>query len=473
MRTPHATTPALAALLLLLCCHACGDPAVLDLTVVTPEGTDPFTGADAVRLWVSNPASSTSSQISNASDVSLELDIEVESAAGTITLEALAKGKLLARGETPPMILRPADQQLSLMVARAGELSTLRPRLASTAIGMASTVLPSLGVLLAGGKDGGGAAVSTASAYNFFTHKVEPLPALPAARAGAVAARCGSTCGVVALGGDGAGLATTMVRYDGKSWASYKDGLDPATRRTGAGLASLGDGTYLVAGGAGAGGTALDTFLRLRPGTVASSPTLEALPSRARAARKSPALAVGTGAVVIAGGQAKGEGSCEVFFLATLSSRAVTLAGGADLASGAAAATLSDGRVALVGGRDHAGALLRDAWIVDPSTLQVTHVKEALSAGRADHRVIRVDTHLVVVGGRVDAGLATQAELLDAGTLKSLRKVTMLTPRAGHSLQLLGVRGGGAGRSLLVAGGADGKGLVKQMEIYQTSVPQK
>ena len=469
MSTHHSPFSVLCSLFLILLCHACGDPALLDLTIVTPEGTDPFTGADTVRLSVSNPASRTSSSLSSPKSVALELDVEVESAAGIITLEALGKDKLMARGETPPMILRPTDQQLSLLVARAGELSVLRPRLPTAAGGMASAVLPSLGVLLAGGEDGAGAALAKASAYNFFTHKVESIPALPAARAGAVAVHCGSSCGVVALGGDGKALATTMVRYDGKSWAAYKDGLDPATRRAGAGLASLGDGSYLVAGGVGVGGAALDTFLRLRPGSAASSPALEALPSRARAARKSPAMAQGTGAVVIAGGQAKGEPACEVFFLSTLSSQKVTLAGGAELASGVAAATLSDGRVAIVGGRDSAGKLTRDAWIVDPSTLQVTHVKEALAAGRADHRMIRVDAHLVVIGGRVDAGLADHAEVLNAGTLKSLRKITTQAPRSAHSLRLLGIRGGGAGRSLLVAGGVDAKGPVTRLEIYQTS----
>ena len=461
---------AVCCLLLHLSSVGCGDAPILDLKIVTPEGADPFTGADTVRLLVSNPASEHSVTVTDPGSFTLELEVAVESAAGTITLEALSSQKMVARGETPPMILRPEEQQLSLLVARAGELSLLKPRLGASASHMASTLLPSRGVLMAGGQDSAGAAVATAALYNFFQHKLETISSLPAPRAGAVAAYCGATCGVVALGGDGKTLASTMLRYDGATWAEYKDGLDAATRRRDAGIASLADGSYLVAGGAGVSG-AQDTFLRLRPGTVSSAPSMEALPARARAARQRPAMAAGTGSVLIAGGQTKGKPACEIFFLATLSSQTVTLPGTTDLAGGAAAATLKDGRVALVGGRDSAGTLLRDAWIVDPSTLTVTHVKGALTTGRADHRLMRIDNHLLVLGGVVGTSWAAEAEVLDGSTLKGIKQITMQAPRSGFVTQHLGIRGAGDVRSLLVAGGVDAGGTVNELEVYQSSTP--
>ncbi len=469
----HSLFSVLYSLLFILSCTACGDAPVLDLKIVTPEGADPLFGADTVRVVVSNPASSHSAAVTDPGTISLELEVAAESAEGTITLEALANKKLLARGETPPMLLRPEEKQMSLLVARAGELSVLRPRLGAPASAMASAFMPARGILLAGGQDNAGKALATAAVYNYFHHRLDSAKPLPSPRAGAVAAYCGSSCAVVALGGAGKTLATTMARYDGASWVEYKDGLDAATRRGGAGIASLADGSYLVAGGAGVSGDALDTFLRFRPGSSSSAPSMEVLPARARAARLVPAMAAGTSAVVIAGGQAKGKPACEVFYRTSLSSQPLALPGGADLAGGMAAVTLSDGRVALVGGRDSAGKLLRDAWFVDPSTLKATRVEGALAAGRAGHRVVRIDTHLVVLGGAADSGLAVKAEVLDASTLKSVGDTPMKAPRTSFVVMPLGVGNNSRARSLLVAGGADAKGPVNRLEVYQTSLPLK
>lgn len=454
---------------LVLAIQACGDAPILDLKIVTPEGPDPLTGVDTVRVLVSNPASEHTIKVTDPKKISLELEVEVESAEGSITLEALTGKSLKARGETPPMLLRPEEQQMSLLVAKAGALSVLRPRLASPGSAMASVLLPARGVLLAGGLDSAGKALATATIYNYFDHQLESVKALPAPRAGAVAAYCGVSCAVVALGGDGKSLADTLLRYDGNSWAQFKDGLDAATRRQGAGIASLADGTYLVAGGAGPSG-ALDTFLQFKPGTASAGPSIKPLVARARAARLAPAMAAGTGSVVIAGGQIKGKPACEVFYLNSLGSESVTLPGDADLAGGTAAVTLDGGSVALVGGRDSAGKLLRDAWIVDPSTLKAIQVKGVLARGRADHRLIRIDTHLLVLGGVVDAGPADKVEVLDATTLKGLKETSMQAPRSSFAVHHLGVGGHRKVRTLLLAGGVDAKGTVNKLEVYQTSV---
>lgn len=460
MPTQRAKFVILCALCSVLC--SCSDPPLLELVITTPEGADPFTGADSVRLSVSAPATRQVTKISDPARFDLELELEVASAAGTITLEALAGTNLLARGETPPMILRPEEQQVSLLVGKAGAFSLLRPRLPAATSQLVSVLLPGQGVLLAGGVDTSGVAQARVSLYDFFQHKLLTRAPLPAARAGAVGAYCGATCGVLALGGDAKALATTLLRFDGARWSTFKDNLDPASRRRGAGLAYLDSTSYLVVGGSNAAGP-LDTFLVLKPGTESSPPSLKALPGRARAARSSPALAPGTGSVVIAGGQAAGQPACEVYFRSSGSSQPVTLPG-ASLASGAAAVDLKDGSVAIIGGTDSAGKLLRDAWIVVPSTLKVTHVANALAAGRTGHEVVRVGQRLVLVGGFIDSGAAaTTAEVLAADSLLSVSQPATQRARGdGLTVQRMGQG------SLLLAGGSDGKKAQDTLELYET-----
>ena len=453
-----------AGLLLVFLFAACGDAPLLDLTIVTPEGPDPLAQVDAVRVTLSNPREVQSTRVDNSSSFELELEVEVDSAVGIITLEGMAGKILAARGETPPLILRPEEQQMSLLVARAGALSTLRPRFSGAAAGMVSVLLVGKGVLLAGGTDATGKALAGAAVYDFFDHQLTSARPLPAARSGAVAVPCGNTCAVVALGGDATTLSSTISRFDGSVWKEYKDdGLDPGTRRRDAGIATLSDGSYLVAGGSGLAG-ALDTLLRFDPGDTNRAPGFTVLGKRAVAARKHPAVAAGISSVVIGGGQAAGGPVFEVFYLSSSSSREVKQTTPAALAGGAAAAGLSDGEAAFVGGRDSSGKLLRDAWIVDPTTLKVTHIKDALARGRADHQLFRVGSQLVVLGGVVEGGLADRAEVLDAVTLKNLGQPATQTPRSSHVVQRLGQR------SLLMAGGLDAKGApVDRLEVWQTS----
>ena len=465
MTRPVLRTLSMAALWWLVL--GCGDPPLLELKIVTPQGPDPLATADSVRLVVSNPPSEMTYPISGSQGFSLDLDLDVNSEVGTITLEALANGVMKARGETPPLMMRSQEQQLSILVAPAGALSLLRPKMTQPGKSMTSVLLPGAGILLAGGLDPSGKGLSSVEVYDFFDHVLRSVADLPESRAGAVGAYCGSTCGIIALGWDAKALAQHILSFDGSTWVKFADGLDPATRRRDASLASLGDGTYLVAGGVDVAGTARSTLLILNPGTVNDPPTLKALSRSAVAARLRPAMAAGTGAVVIAGGQATGQSPCEVFYKASLSNKAVTLPG-QTLASGAAAVDVGDGRVAIIGGRDPLGKLLTDAWIVDPTNPdKVVRVEKSLAAGRAGHQAIRLGSHIVVLGGTSAAGLATTAEVLDAATLTPLKglKKAMKVPRSGALAVHLGPT------SVLVAGGSDASGAaVQALEVYQTSV---
>ena len=453
------TRPALIGLSVSLLA-SCSEAPLLDLKVVTPEGPDPLATADRLRLSVSQPAAEQVISVANPQSFSVELKLAVQSDVGTITLEAFNGQRLVARGETPPLVLRPAPRELSLLVGLAGVLSTLRPRLDGIARDPVSVLAPSLGVLLAGGRGSAGQALDVAWLYDFFTHAAARAPTLSTPRAGAVGAACGQTCALLALGGNDKELATEVLRFDGQTWSAIADNLAPGERRRDAAIAPLDDGRYLVVGGRDAAGAALDTVLHLEPGTLQLDPSFEVPQARAKAARVRPALAAASGAVLVVGGHEAGAPPAELYAVSSATFSTLTLPGPI-LAGGCAAVALADGRLAVVGGRDDTGALLRDAWIVDVTTRGVTAVPGALLEGRAGHHLVRLGEQLVVVGGSTESGAATQLEVLDGKTLARLAVAPAPTPRLGSVVAQLGPG------SFVVAGGDGAAASV--IELYETS----
>ncbi len=439
----------------------CSEPEWLDLKVLTSNGSDPFATVDRLRLAVSDPASEQIITITDREHFELDLEVEVDSQIGMIALEGYAGQQLVARGETPPIVMTPTTQQLNLMVAPAGAMSPLSTNLEHPAEGMMSLLIPSMGVLLAGGRGAQGQLLTSAFVYDFFIHELLPLNAMPNGQTAGISATCGSYCGLLALGESDNGLATTIQRFESRVWNEYGDQLPPTERRRHASSVRMEDGISLVIGGEGANG-ALDTILSLNPGTLYMEPKMEVMEYRTREARVKPALALGTGAVVIVGGQPKGGKPAEILYVAAASAQDLTLEG-PRIASGAAALSFVDGRVLVIGGRDEEGALLRDAWIINTVSLEVNHLPQTLAEGRADHRILRVGEHLVVVGGVIEAGLADQVEVLTAEGLTAVAQPVMQAPRAGFVVERLGVG------SFLLAGGVGPAGPEPLLEIYQTS----
>ena len=439
-------------LLSLLLLTACSDPPVLDLKIIVPPGPDPLAGVDTVRLHVTDPAVDRNFTVTDPKNIDIEVEVEVESAAGVVTLEGATANKITARGETPPMLLVPEEGQVSLLVALAGRTSKLTPEVALSGAGMLSQSLTGFGVFFTLNKQ--------AAMYDFFNHTMGDAPALPESRIGAVVAPCGGRCVTLALGHDGTAMATKILSYDGSSWTSFADQLDDLARRRGAAAAPLGDRTYVIAGGVDAKGAALDTLLHLDPGTSTSPPGLRKLSGRSAAARATPAAAGIGGHAFIAGA-----GKVEVFTRSSLSVQAVTLSGIVP-DTGAAVCAMSDGTFLLVGGADTAGKTLRDIWRVDPRTLRVTHYKDALAAGRKGHQAIQVGTRLVVLGGEGDTALASKVELLDAITIKAASSSDIAVQRTGLRVDRLG------SNSALISGGLDSTGApVKSLEVYQRDTP--
>jgi hypothetical protein len=448
----------IGSLLVAFLLSACPDPALMELEVATPAGADPLATADRLRLVVSDPPMEWEAAITQPRRFTLEADLEVDGSVGTLTLEALAGSDLVARGETPPMALWPVDARMRLLVAKAGELSPLRPFMDHAGPGMTAVLVPAEGILLAGGLDAEGKPQALASMYNIFVHDLELVVSMPESRTGAIGAICGSTCGVIALGRDDGGLASRILTYLGGEWIIDQDGLSPEHRRENAGSARLEDGSYLVVGGVGDQGP-LDTAILLDPGSVTHLPGMTVLDERMHAARGGPAVAGGgNGVLVVAGGQEAGAPPAELFVSSSESFVELTWSGPA-LARDTAATDLEDGRMVLVGGRDEDGVLLSDAWIVDPEAMTVSHRPDVLKQGRAGHRLKRVGQELVVVGGVTAEGLAATAEVLRVKDLSSLREVDMWEPRQSCIVRSLGVG------SFLVAG------EVPRLEVYQVKEP--
>lgn len=452
-------------LLLSIGALGCGATQTLDLQLVLPEGADPLASVDELVLTITQVNKSKRVKLPAAQPFSVELELDVNSEVASIVLEGRGGGALLARGETPRILLRPVDDTFKLLVSPVGALAGLKPRASGLGYRSAATVLPGIGVLAAGGQDVGGQALAGAVLYDIYEHALSTMPNLPAPRAGALAVPCGSTCALLVLGRGSDGLpAETMLRYDAGTWSSLPDGLVAAERRSEAALVPLGDGVYLLAGGVDAAGKSLSSLLRLVPSSN-GSPRISLFPAPARAARRAPATA-STGTIALfAGGQEAGAAAAELFFLASESSQVLTLAG-PQPSRGCAAVALGDGRFALIGGEDEQGTLLRDGWLVDPIAQKVAHVPEALSKGRAGHSLLLVGEHVLVVGGRDAQGLAAEAEVLARDSLGSLRAFAQQAPREGQ--QLVSIAPGTA----LVVGGLDMSGSVTMLEAYQTFAPQ-
>ncbi|MFH1131832.1 MAG: kelch repeat-containing protein [Pseudomonadota bacterium] len=440
----------------------CSNPFLLDLTIVVPEGPDPLSGVDHVRLGVSNPVGEDLFEVVDPRQLQVEIEIDAKNTIGTVFLEGFSGGELVARGETPPLLFEPSNGGFSLLVASVGVSSVLRPRLESAGKNMLSILLMGMGLLLVGGETGEGRLLDSAVLYDFFDHRLIEVEALPEKRKGAVAAVCGAGCGVVFLGEkeDGS-LANSLMRFDGNGWKVFADDLAPGERRKDASTVLLPDGNYLVLGGVGVADE-LKNYLLLEPGADVTLPKLRVFGAGGLVSRTKPAVAATNGStVLVAGGQKSGEIEAELYFHLSGSVQRIELPG-PDLADGAAAVALDDGRIVLVGGRDESGQALRDAWVVETASGEVKHLPQTLAQGRFGLQIVGSGETLVVIGGFTDTGLAPQVEFLATKDLSLLRETPLQVPRASHVVEPL------SPGSLLVVGGADASDTVKFLELCQT-----
>ena len=127
------TRLAAIAALLVMSLSGCPSPSVLDLSVVLPEGPDPLDGVERVRLRLQSPAVEEVLDVPAGGDGSFSIERTIEISGdgynvSSVVLEGLRGSDVVARGETPPLILRPRDDAFSVLVTRAGAASTLAAR---------------------------------------------------------------------------------------------------------------------------------------------------------------------------------------------------------------------------------------------------------------------------------------------------------------------------------------------------------
>ena len=439
----------------------CGETPLLDLRVVTPEGADPLAGADQLVLRVVAPSHTARYPIGDGSAFRIESELEVHGEISRIELEAFGGATLLARGESPPLVLRSESDNLALLVGVAGRLSTLSERMPYTANDPMVALLPSWGFLLAGGQGADGHALASYAFYDVFEQRSVAITEelMPEARAGAAVAVCGAGCAVLALGRTLGGLANTLLVFDG-SWRSLPDGLDPAQRRERFGAVGLADGSLLLVGGAGADGQPVPGLLRLSHGGGVT-PKLALLPQRVVAPRVAPSVARAGDWVLALGGQPAGQEPAELVRLRDAA--ALPLPWEGPTPEGAATVGLENGLIAVVGGSAPGGEPLADGWLVDPVARTVRHLGPVLAAGRRGHALLRCGDALVVVGGEGASG-ATVSEV-ERLSLELRLEEAAVDQRARQG-QRAGALGPG---TFFIFGGSSAEGLLKTIEVYQTA----
>ena len=246
------------------------------------------------------------------------------------------------------------------------------------------------------------------------------------------------------------------------------DGAPTATRIGGAAFPAS-DGSALFAAGVDASGAPVTSIDRYDPRTD----TFQAIDGAV--ARLGPAVApLGDGRLVVVGGADPSSGtaigSVDVIDpFASAGLQVVTVADARAARTGASAVTLSDGSVAVIGGRDATGAMVTTVLDIEVNTGQISlhEVRADLAIRREEATLTRlgddVGAPVLVIGG-IDA---TGAPVAEAELYKPLEEAystsrpSMIVPRSQHAAVLA------PDGSVLVVGGIDASGApVDAIELF-------
>lgn len=399
--SPHAAAPRIPATLAALALAACtGTVGTVDVSLTTAPGSTVLDAVQRLRLTLTEPRQVVEAE-RGAGGFALALELDAADRAGAVIVEGFdAAGALVACGQSPVFPVSAINSRVAVYVAAPDTIAASPAALAAARSEVAATALD-YGAVLAGGREASGP-TSALAIYNAYDHSLISGLALPAPRAGLALAT--APAGRIYLfggtGPDGAPTGTlwrfeTTVAPSG-AYTAISD--DAGFARTGQLAVPIAAERYLITGApaldvAGAAPTAR--------GERAGLPAVGA-----RGTADGAPFAIFGGAPIV-----------------RYRDGAFTeLAGDAPV--GAAAVTLPDGRVALVGGAT------RDALIVDGAGA-ITPVAAALSVARRGPTVAATRRHVLVIGGLDDAGAPiASADLLDAATLAP-RAVLPILPRAG------------------------------------------
>jgi len=384
------------------CSGASGTVAV---KLTTAPGSHVLDPVQQLRLTLTNPRRVVEATRSAAGfDLALELD--AASVSGALIVEGFdAQGALVACGQSPGFPVAAINAQIVVYMAAPRSIGAAPVALAAPRSELAGAAIDS-GVVLAGGRDTGGAPSSYLALYNTYSHTVVEGVPLPAARA-RLAMASGANRSVYLFGGAGPdGNPTgTLWRFDAgiaPSGAFSTVTEQVGFARTGALIVPTGVEEFLITG---------TPALTLVQGALAARADIS-LPATGAAGTRSD----GVPTAIFAGAKL-------VRFRAGAFDQ-LSDTGRSD----ATAVTLPDGRIAILGGGPVGGGpLSRDALVVDGATGAVTVVPNALAIARAQPALAATSRYVIVAGGTDQAGVAiASAEVLDATTLASLVTLPIL-----------------------------------------------
>jgi hypothetical protein len=426
---------ALAALALCACTGTTGTVAVELITAPDSHVLDPV---QRLRLTITQPHQVVEAARSSAGfDLVLELD--ATGTGGALIVEGFdAAGALVACGQSPAFAFAALNATVKVYVAAPGSIALAPVPLGAARSGVAGAPI-SYGAVLAGGLEGTpGTPSASIAVYNAYDHSLGEGVPLPAARAGlAIAAGGGSA--VYLFGGTGGDARRTGTLWLFDTMAPPMGSVTPITdqpgfARSGELLVAV-DATHFLITGSPA--------LELQLGAATS------LTARSEVGGLPAAAAVSGGATPTA----VFAGTALVRFR---NDRFDTLTG--DGRSDAAATTLPDGRIAVLGGTPATA----DALVIDAAAGTVATVSGALSTARI-HPAVATTSRRVVVAGGTDASGApiATADVLDAHTLARLATLPIVARSGGFAVAL-------PSDQVLLGGGAP---AAAALELYTPEPP--
>jgi len=438
--SPHRARAALVlalTLALALASGACtGTTGTVTLALTTAPGSTVLDGVVRLRLTVTNPRQVVEAT-RTAAGFELALDLDAKGASGALIVEGLdAGGTLVACGQAPPFPVAAINAHIVVYMAPPRSVA-LSPRSLPAPRSEVSGTALSYGVVLAGGRDAGGAPSTEIAIYNAYDHTLVDGITLPAARTG-VALATGTGGAVYLFGGSGPdGNPTgTLWRFD--TTVSPNGAYTTITDQAGFARANqlivpTGPEHYLITG---------TPALGLDVGALAARTDIAALPAVAAAV----VPADGVPAAIFAGAQ-----------LVRFRQGAFDTLGSGR--SNATAAALPDGRVVVIGG---GAPLSPDALVIDAATGIVTVISNALATPRSTPSVAATSRHLVIAGGTDMSGApVATAEVLDAQTLAPVAVLPILARTGAFAIAL-------PNDQVLLAGGTPAAG---EIELFTPDPP--
>jgi hypothetical protein len=416
----------LAALALCACTGAVG---TIEVELTSAPGAQLLDAVQRLRLTLTVPRQVTEATRTGAG-FALALALDAATTSGSLIVEGFdAGGALVACGQSPGFPVAALSSRIAIYMAAPRSIGPAPVGLPGPRSELAGTPLD-YGVVLAGGRDPGGAPSTYLAIYNAFVHTLIEGSPLPAARA-QLAMATGSNRNVYLFGGTGpdATPTGTLWRFDTTTPPSGAYTLrteQPAFARTGQLIVPTASEQFLVTGA---------PPLELTAGKLVARTDLAALP----AAGASTIGLDGTRAAIFAG--------IELYWFRLGGFDTLPYAG----RDGASVATLPDGRVVVIG-----GALpSRDLLVVDSAPGAVTAIPDALAIARTRPALAVTSRHLLVVGGTDAAGAPlASAELFDAATLARLATLAILARAGAYAVAL-------PNDQVLIAGGTPASSVIE------------